>query len=56
MKQCWSSSELAQLWSLSGDEKQLSEQGEHQKPWGSSRSVWVGEIRVTSLGSEGVWD
>ena len=26
MKQCWSSSEFAQFWSLSGDERQLSDQ------------------------------
>ena len=30
--------------------------GEHQKPWGSSRSVWVREIRVMGLGTEGIWD
>ena len=30
MKQCWSSSELAQFWSLSGDEKQLSDQRAQQ--------------------------
>ena len=30
MKQCWSSSELAQFWSLSGDEKQLSDQRTQQ--------------------------
>ena len=30
MKQCWSSSELAQLWSLSGDEKKLSDQHTQQ--------------------------
>ena len=26
MKQCWSGSELAQFWSLGGDERQLSDQ------------------------------
>ena len=30
MKQCWSSSELAQFWSLSDDEKQLSDQRTQQ--------------------------
>ena len=30
MKQCWSSSELTQFWSLSGDEKQLSDQRTQQ--------------------------
>ena len=30
MKQCWSSSELAEFWSLSGDEKQLSDQRTRQ--------------------------
>ena len=30
MKQCWSSTELAQFWSLSGDEKQLSDQRTQQ--------------------------
>ena len=30
MKQCWSSSELAEFWSLSGDEKQLSDQRTQQ--------------------------
>ena len=30
MKQCWSGSELAQFWSLSGDEKQLSDQRTQQ--------------------------
>ena len=30
--------------------------GEHQKPWGSFRSVWVREIRVTDVGTEGIWD
>ena len=30
MKQCWSGSELAQFWSLSGGEKQLSEQRTQQ--------------------------
>ncbi|MDE0196957.1 MAG: NAD(P)-dependent oxidoreductase [Caldilineaceae bacterium] len=29
---------------------------EHQKLWGSSRSVWVREIRVGGLGTEGIWD
>ena len=30
MKQCWSGSELAQFWSLSSDEKQLSDQRTQQ--------------------------
>ena len=30
MKQCWSGSELAQFWSLGGDERQLSDQRTQQ--------------------------
>ena len=30
MKQCWSASELAESWTLSGDEKQLSDQRTQQ--------------------------
>ena len=33
----------------------IGEARECHKPWGSSISVRAGEIRVTDLGTEGVW-
>ena len=41
MKQCWSSSELAEFWSLSGDEKQLSDQRTRQGQLGLCRAAEV---------------